>query len=138
VKPEDNTEVVRRSLEALSRGDFEAAFAAHDPETEWRTAADEPDSQVYRGVAGLRRLVATIAEPWENRFSGSVELEDFIAYGPWVIVPWRARLQGRGSGVEVDVSETYAVRVDGGRIVRVDEYRTAEEALEAVRPPPGR
>jgi hypothetical protein len=32
------------------------------------------------------------------------------------------------------VSETYAVRVEDGRIVRVDEYRTRDEAIEAVRP----
>jgi ketosteroid isomerase-like protein len=49
------------------------------------------------------------------------------------VVPWTARLRGRSSGIPVDVSETYAVRVQDGRIVRVDEYRTKEEAIEAVR-----
>jgi ketosteroid isomerase-like protein len=129
---DDNVDVVRRSFEALSRGDFEAAFAEHAPETEWRTASDEPDAQTYKGIEGLRRLVATVAEPWENRFSGSVVLEDFIARGPWVVVPWRARLHGRGSGLEIEVFETYAVLVCAGKIVRVDEYRTTEEALEAL------
>jgi ketosteroid isomerase-like protein len=128
----DNVDVVRRSFEALSRGDFEAAFAEHAPDTEWRTASDEPDAQTYRGMDGLRRLVAAVAEPWENRFKGSVVLEDFIARGPWVVVPWRARLHGRGSGLEIEVFETYAVLVRAGKIVRVDEYRTTEEALEAV------
>jgi ketosteroid isomerase-like protein len=129
---EDNVKIVRRSLEALARGDFDAAFAAHHPDIEWRTAVDEPDSQIYRGIEGLRRLVAAIAEPWEDRFKRSVELVDFIAYGPWVIVPWRARLHGRLSGLEIEVSETYAVLVRAGRIVRVEEYRTTEEALQAV------
>ena len=128
----DNVELVRQSLEALSRGDFEAAFVAHAPDTEWRTASDEPDSQTYRGVDGLRRLVAAIAEPWEDRFKRSVELQDFIARGPWVVGPWTARLHGRESGLEIEVSETYAVLVRSGRIVRVEEYRTTEEALEAV------
>jgi ketosteroid isomerase-like protein len=128
----DNVDVVRRSFEALSRGDFEAAFAEHAPDTEWRTASDEPDAQTYRGMDGLRRLVATVAEPWDDRFKGSVVLEDFIARGPWVVVPWRARLHGRGSGLEIEVFETYAVLVRAGKIVRVDEYRTTEEALEAV------
>jgi ketosteroid isomerase-like protein len=128
----DNVDVVRRSFEALSRGDFEAAFAEHAPDTEWRTASDEPDAQTYRGIEGLRRLVATVAEPWDDRFKGSVVLEDFIARGPWVVVPWRARLHGRGSGLEIEVFETYAVLVRAGKIVRVDEYRTTEEALDAL------
>jgi hypothetical protein len=38
-----------------------------------------------------------------------------------------------GSGIEVEVSETYAVLLRGGRIVRVEEHRTKEQALEAVR-----
>jgi ketosteroid isomerase-like protein len=132
VAPE-NLDVVRRSFQALARGDFEAAFAEHAPDTEWRTASDEPDSQTYRGLEGLRRLVASLAEPWEDRFERSVELESFISRGPWVVVPWRARLHGRGSGLEIEVFETYAVLVRAGKIVRVDEYRTTEEALEAVR-----
>jgi ketosteroid isomerase-like protein len=132
VAPE-NLDVVRRSFQALARGDFEAAFAEHAPDTEWRTASDEPDSQTYRGIQGLRRLVASLAEPWEDRFERSVELESFISRGPWVVVPWRARLHGRGSGLEIEVFETYAVLVRAGKIVRVDEYRTTEEALEAVR-----
>jgi ketosteroid isomerase-like protein len=60
--------------------------------------------------------------------------EGFIDVGDWVVVPWTARLRGRSSGIPVDVRETYAVRVKDGRIVRVDEYRTKEEAIEAVRP----
>jgi ketosteroid isomerase-like protein len=79
----DNVELVRRSFEAFSRGDLETAFAAHAPDTEWRSA----------------------------------------------------RFRGMMSGVEIDVAETYAVRVTGGRIVRVEEYRTTEEALEALGEP---
>ena len=40
-------------------------------------------------------------------------------------------LEGRASGLAIEVYETYAVRVLGSRIVRVDEYRTTEEALKA-------
>jgi ketosteroid isomerase-like protein len=129
---EEIVELVRRSLEAFARGDFETAFAAHAPDTEWRTASDEPDPQTYRGIDGLHELVDTLTELWTDRFSGQQRFEEFIDRGDWVIVPWTARLQGKGSGVEVLVYETYAVRITRGRIVRVQEYRTREEALEAV------
>jgi ketosteroid isomerase-like protein len=49
-----------------------------------------------------------------------------------VVAPWSGRLHGHGSGIEIEVSETYAVLVRDGRIARVEEYRTVEQALEAV------
>ena len=48
------------------------------------------------------------------------------------MAPWSATLHGHGSGIEIDVSETYAVLVRDGRITRIDEYRTVEQALAAV------
>ena len=129
----ENLDLVRRSFEAFARGDFETAFAAHDADTEWRTASDEPDSQTYRGIEGLHQLVVALSELWTDRFGGRQRFETFIDRGDWVIVPWRARLRGKGSGVEIEASETYAVLVSGGRIVRVEEYRTTEEALEALK-----
>ena len=130
---EQNVEVVRRSFEAFARGDFDVAFAAHDPSTQWRTAADEPDPHTYRGIAELTRFVAYLADPWEGRFAQVMEFESFIDCGEWVVVPWTAELRGKGSGISVRVNETYAVRVHGGKIVCVEEYRTTEQALEAIR-----
>ena len=42
-------------------------------------------------------------------------------------------LHGHGSGIEMPVVETYAVLVDDGRIKRVEEYRTVEQALRRGR-----
>ena len=50
------------------------------------------------------------------------------------MAPWHGRVHGHGSGIEIEISETYAAHVRDGRIVRVEEYRTAEQALEAVGP----
>jgi uncharacterized protein len=130
---EGNLEVVRRSFEAFASGDFERAFAAYDPHAEWRTAEDEPDSRTYRGLEEIRRLAGSFAEPWTDRFERAVVPEEYIDLGDWVVVPTRGRLHGKGSGIEVDVTETYAVRMRGERIVRVEEYRTRDQALEAVR-----
>jgi ketosteroid isomerase-like protein len=130
----ENVEIVRRSMEAFASGDLDAFLAVHHRDSEWSTAADEPNPETFRGHDGLRRFAAEISEAWADRFDDVMEFEDFIDLGDWVVVPWTARLQGRSSGIEVDVSETYAVRVEDGRIVRVHEYRTREEAIEAVRP----
>jgi uncharacterized protein len=129
---DSNVDLVRRSFEAFGRGDFDAAFAAYDPEVEWHTAEDEPDTHTYVGVPSIRRFVVHLADPWTDRFGPAIRFEDFIDCGDWVVAPWSARLHGHGSGIEIDVSETYAVLVRDGRIVKVVEYRTVEEALEAV------
>jgi ketosteroid isomerase-like protein len=129
-------EIVRDSFEAFGRGDFNTAFHAYDPGAEWQTADDEPDSRTYRGIAELRAFVAHLADPWTDRFGEAIRYEDFIDRGDWVIAPWRGRLHGHGSGIEIEVSETYAVLVRDGSIVRVEEYRTVEQALEAVGGPP--
>jgi ketosteroid isomerase-like protein len=123
---------VRRSLEAFARGDFDAAFAAYDPESVWCTAADEPDQRTYRGIEELRSFAESLGESWEDRFEGVMEFDDFIERSDWVVVPWTARLHGRTSGAAVDVSETYAIQLRGGRIVRVDEYRHVDQALERL------
>jgi ketosteroid isomerase-like protein len=128
-----SVEVVRRSFEAFVGGDFETAFAAYDPHAEWMTAEDEPDSRTYRGIEEIRRFAASLAEPWSDRFERAIVPEEYIDLGDWVVVPTSGRLHGRGSGIEIDVRETYAVRVRGDRIVRVEEYRTRELALAAVR-----
>jgi ketosteroid isomerase-like protein len=130
-----NVEIVRASFEAFGRGDFDAAFAAYDPVAEWRTADDEPDSRTYTGLDELRSFAADLADPWTDRFGPAIRFEDFIDCGDWVVAPWSGRLHGHGSGIEIDVSETYAVQVRDGRIRRVAEYRTVEEALDAVKRP---
>jgi uncharacterized protein len=131
----ENVEMVRRSMQAFARGDLDAFLAALDPDTEWHTAADEPGPETYRGHDGVRRFAAEIGDVWEGRFDDVMKFEDFVDLDDWVVVPWTARLRGRGSGVEVDVNETYAVRVEEGRIVRIDEYRTRQEAIDTVCPP---
>ena len=127
-----NVDLVRSSFEALGRGDFDEAFAAYDPDARWHTADDEPDSQTYVGLPALRALMDQLAEPWTNRFRDAVAFERFIDCGDWVVVPWSARVHGKGSGIDIDISETYAVLVTDGRIRRVEEYRTPAEALEAA------
>jgi ketosteroid isomerase-like protein len=127
-----NVDLVRASFEAFGRGDFETAFAAFDDEVEWKTADDEPDAQVLHGRRELRAFVRHLADPWSDRFGPAIEFEDFIDCGDWVVAPWHGRVHGHGSGIEIEISETYAAHVRDGRIVRVDEYRTADQALEAV------
>jgi len=128
-----NVDLVRSSFEAFGRGDFDEALSVYDPAVEWCTASDEPDQTTYVGIPALRRFFAYLADPWTNRFGDAVEWGECVDCGDRVIVPWSARLHGHGSGIEIEVAETYAVLVRDDRITRVDEYRTVDQALAAVR-----
>ena len=128
-----NVDLVRSSFEAFGRGDFEQAFAAYDPAVEWCTADDEPDSAHVRRAS---RRCAGSSPTWPTRGpTGSARRSSGATSSTAATGSWRrgpARLHGHGSGIEIDVSETYAVLVRDGRITRVDEYRTVEQALAAV------
>ena len=89
---EENVELIRRIYEEFDRtrrGSIEerqrAVLSAADPEVEWHTATDLPDSRVYRGHDG----VAALIQEWVNSFEGfRVDAEEFIDRGEYVVVPW--------------------------------------------------
>jgi ketosteroid isomerase-like protein len=128
----ENVELIRKSMEAFRRLDIPASLAAFSPEVEWRTAADEPDPQTYRGLDGLAALIADWSQMWEDNFFEAAEPQEFIDADEFVIVPVRALVRGKGSGVPVEIFETYLFRVLDGKVVQVREFRTKDEALEAV------
>jgi ketosteroid isomerase-like protein len=112
------------------RGD-DGFWEQFDAEVEWTTAEDEPDPQTYRGVEGVRRLVSMLLdELWERDFE-LLSIE-YIDAGRFVVVPVRVRVKARQSGVELEAEEVYVQELRGGKVVRVREYRTKREALEAV------
>ena len=126
----ETVEVVQRLWDAWNEGRVEEGFALIDPDVRWTTAADEPDPQTYVGHEGLRRLLASWADMWQE--GGTSQPTEFIEHGGVVIVPTRFHVRGRTSGVDIDSEETYVVRVCDGKIMRVQEYRTKDEALQAL------
>jgi ketosteroid isomerase-like protein len=128
----ENVEMVRQSFEAFKRRDIAATLAAYSPEVEWRTADDEPDARTYRGFEGLMALIGDWSLMWEDNFFEAAEPQEFIDGGDVVIVPLRALVRGKGSGVPVEIFETYVFRVVAGKVAEVREFRTKAEALEAV------
>jgi ketosteroid isomerase-like protein len=127
---QENVEIVRSTMEAFIRGDDDF-WERFDADIEWTTAADEPDPQTYRGIEGIRSLVrALFDELWERDFE--VLSVEFIDADPHVVVPLRLRVKARQSGVELEAEETHVYELRSHKVVRVREYRTKREALEAV------
>ena len=135
----ENVELIRRTYEEFNRtrrGSTEerqrTVLTAADPEVEWHTSSDLPDSDVYRGHDG----VAALIQEWLNSFEDlRVDAEEFIDRGEYVVVPLqlRGRVPGsRESDQEVTLFHTHVYKVREGNLVEAREYLTLEHALEAA------
>jgi ketosteroid isomerase-like protein len=123
-----NVEVVRRAYEEFDRA-RRAPLYLLDPEVEWHTAADLPDSGVHRGHDG----VAALIQEWADSFDDfRADVAEFIDRGDYVVVPVVLRGRIRGSDEEVALPETHVWKVRKGKVAEVREYRTLEQALDAA------
>src|SRR5690242_6345799 len=120
---QENVEIVRRGFQAFKARDTATMLDSFSPTIEWRTAEDEPDPQTYRGFDGVLALISDWSQLWQEDFIDAAEPQEFIDAGDFVVVPVRAVVRGKGSGVEVEILETYSCRVAGGKVVEVQEYR---------------
>jgi len=103
----------------------------------WSTTAEDvevhdhdiPDAGVYRGHAGYAQWLEDWAGAWSEF---SLEPEDFIDIDDRVVVVFRMRATGRGSGVTVERKDALVVQVRDGMAVRLDYYNNQEQALQQV------
>jgi ketosteroid isomerase-like protein len=127
---EESVEVVRAAFDAWRDGSsFLFDFLADD--IEWEVRPDFPDAERYRGHDGFRRLDARFSEVMEDMWFRPAE---FIAAGEdEVVVPLTWGGRGKGSGVTFEERpETWIFTVRGGKILRVKEFATRDQALAAV------
>jgi ketosteroid isomerase-like protein len=128
---EENVEIVRRAYEAFARGGGKALLDFLDPQVEWDVRSDLPDSDTYRGHEGMLRLFDTFDEVLDESW---YEPQELIDAGDQVVVVLRWGGRGKTSGaVFEERDETWIFTVRDGKVIRVKEYATKGEALEAAR-----
>jgi ketosteroid isomerase-like protein len=125
---QENVEIVKASIDAYNRGDWDAMLeaAAPDYELDWSRSMG-PGRGVY-GLDQVRRFFAGFAESWE---SVRVEPDEFIEVGDLVIVPQTARARGR-DGIEVVAHPAIVYTIRDGEIQRAVMYQGRQEALKAI------
>jgi ketosteroid isomerase-like protein len=140
---EENVALVRAVWEPLTganlaRIDWSADFIreilgrAYSPEVELKTleiplGLDISDS--YQGVDGLVEYLRAWLEPFSEYYAENL---DYIEAGDCVLVPSRQWGVGRESGIRTELELTTLCELRDGRIVRVHQYDTLDEALEAA------
>jgi ketosteroid isomerase-like protein len=141
----DNLEVVRSIVEPLEGVNLaevdwsaevlrEAIGRAYSPDIELTTLASGVGSGVgkhYRGVDGVVRYLREWMEPFSEY---QVENLDYVAAADCVLVPSRQWGTGSASGARVELQLTTLYELRDGRVTRVHQYDTLDEALAAAAP----
>jgi ketosteroid isomerase-like protein len=126
---EANVELVRTIYERFRALQDDEALALIDPEMEIQDRPEAPDPQLYRGHDGVLESLNM------NRatFQG-LELvpEEFIDVGDHVVVEFRFRARGRGSGVPIDERLCHVWKIRDGRAVRMEVHSGRDEAFRAA------
>jgi ketosteroid isomerase-like protein len=133
---EENVEVVHRAWEAfqgaMDRGDpgafFDSGLLAED--FEWVTTVALEGRSVWCGREGFVEFIRT----WTAEFDDwSIRVERLIDVGEDRVVSLTVQTAtGKESGVPVDMHIGQVVEVEDGRQVRITNYLTHAEALEAA------
>jgi ketosteroid isomerase-like protein len=125
---QQNVEVVREATEHISRTG-ELAEGCYDPAVEFKTQPDGPVQTTYRGLSGLQRSLESLKEVWD---SIGIEVRECIEIDDAVVALLHFQLRGH-SGIELEVDQGWATWIRDGKILRIEQYASRQEALEAVR-----
>ena len=124
---------VRQGYAALNRRDFAFVFTSLHPELVYHPRADEPDPSPHVGRDAHERLAYGFFDSFSEV---TFEVLELIDAGDHVIVSTvlHAVLHGQESPSGAGVSDTYVFvyKSRDGLVVEGWEYRTKQEALEAV------
>ncbi|MCW3029889.1 MAG: hypothetical protein JWM66_22 [Solirubrobacterales bacterium] len=128
---QENVEVVRRMWQAFADAGLDAMSAFLDGEINWRAIEGAPDDVgEMRGIEAARRYV----QDWLDMFEGitSVAEELLDAGDDRVLAVLHVTGRAKLSGIETELRYAVVYTLRGGKVVRVREYATREDALEAA------
>ena len=130
---QENVEVIRAAFAAWNAGDMEAPFAHFHPELVYHPRADEPDPSPHVGRDAYERLVRGFVDSFSEV---TLEVLELIDAGDHVIASTvlHVVLHGQESASGAGVSDTYVFvyKLRDGLIVEGWEYKTKQEAFEAL------
>src|SRR4051794_13452869 len=124
---QENVEVIRRSIARLNES-WELDPECYERDVEYTTQPDGPNLTTYEGIDGLRRSLASLGEVWD---SVTTELLGFIEQDDVVVALLHFQLRGH-SGVELEVDQGWVYWMRDGKIGRIQQHGSKQEALDAV------
>jgi ketosteroid isomerase-like protein len=130
---QEYVETVQRAVDAWHADDLDASLAELDADVEWHPSIEpglEGKATTYRGHDGARRAWREYrGEAWERLINRPQEIRDL---GESVLVLGQMDFTARTTGIEFSQELGELAEFRGGKIVRVRDYLTHAEALEAA------
>ncbi len=126
---EQNHRIVLSTFDAYLRGDEATWLETIAPGIVATQFPDQLDSQDYRGLDGVREMMADWLGMWEE---WTIERLSSSAAGEHVFVNAVQRGRGKGSGVPIESRLTFVFTLRDGAIVRWRMFHTEQEARAAV------
>jgi uncharacterized protein len=125
---QENVEIVRRSADALNRGDQEALLGifAEDGVFEPLRAGVQG---AYRGHEGIREFMADTVQSFDVFH---VSFDDLRDLGGRVLAIGTIRVRGRGSGVEAEVVTAGIFTLRKAHVVQFKDFGDRKQALQAA------
>jgi ketosteroid isomerase-like protein len=130
---QENVEIVRAAFAAWNAHRYQAVFALFHPELVYHPRADEPDPSPHVGRDAYERLIYGFVDSFSE---ATTEVLELIDAGDHVIASTVLHVvlheQGSASGARVSDTYVFVYKLRDGLVVEGWEYRTKQEALEAV------
>jgi ketosteroid isomerase-like protein len=126
---QDNVQLARDLFERWAKRDYDALMADAKPDVEIYSRFASLGGEPYRGREGVVRWIAEI-EATFGRFD--VSTDDFRDLADSVLILGSIRLQGKGSGIEMDQPMGWLLELEDGKLARMRFYSSHAEALEAA------
>ena len=125
----ENVQLIRKLVEALNDRDLDALVEHIEPDAELHPLRAQLEGKVYRGLDGVREMLADFDQDWEYV---QVDAEEFRDADDEVVVLGRLHGRGRASGVELDVPMGFVWTLRDGKVVRAKTFSEQADALRAA------
>ena len=127
---QENVEIVKEFTRLFEEGDRDSWRQYFDPEVVWDTSAsDMPSAGVFRGHEGVEGFFRDWLGTWRDH---EVAHREYLDAGDSVVVVFRQRGTGRGSGVRIERDFFGVYDLRESKVVRYHMYESREAALEAA------
>jgi ketosteroid isomerase-like protein len=126
---QETIELIRASLDALNRRDFDAALKDTAPDFEIDASSNIGEWRgVHRGHDQIRQLWQGFFEPWN---SVRLEIDEVIDAGDRVVICGTAYFRGR-DGIEVTAKQSFVWTFRDGVVTHLKAFNERAEALESA------
>jgi ketosteroid isomerase-like protein len=122
-------ETLRAVYEAVTRGDWDAAFRDSRPDFELITPDQNPIAGTYRGREEVRGF---FAELWAAFEEVAVQPQEFLDLDGRVLVFLLMKLRPSGSGAKVEMRLAHLWTMLNGQPIRCEVFTGRDQALEAA------